>query len=129
MDLKGKKLIDTDETTARKIFRDALARMHKCVPPLHLADKAWIPTGKLDANGLMIHKPEFHSCGTENWNSQQMSFVCGSKVKHEFSTACFYEGNANLITKKEVAAGRQEVRMHSPLIESTSLHSSPSLLG
>ena len=107
----GKALAQCDEAAVRQIFTNAKKRMMKCVPPDHL--DAWRRTDKTDQNDIAIWKPYFHSCGTENWNSQQMSFVVGANTKKENATALFYEGNARLITNKEVEAGRQEDIDHS----------------
>ena len=95
-----------DVHDTHRIFTNALKRIKKCSPPTHL--EAWYRTGATDQNGIDIWKPYFHSCGVENWNSQQMSFVTSGNTTKEHATACFYEGNAKLITKKQVAAGRQE---------------------
>ena len=104
----NKQLCQCDFQAVRKIFENAKARIMKCSPPEHLRQEAWQKTGKQDHNNVDIWKPRFHSCGTENWNSQQSSFVVGANTTKEHATALFYEGNAKLITKKEVGAGRQE---------------------
>ena len=113
----GKALAQSDEPAMRKIFENAKKRMLKCCPPAHLELKPWKRTGEQDHNGVDIWKPRFHSCGTENWNSQQTSFVVGGNSRKELATACYYEGNGALITKKEVAAGRQEeLRTSNPAV-------------
>jgi hypothetical protein len=84
-----------------KYFENALARIKNCCPPEGFDD--WYLNGETDHNGLGIWQPYFHSCGTENWNSQQKSFVVGGNSKKETATALFYEGNAKLITKRRFA--------------------------
>ena len=113
--INGRALAQNDYHSVRKVFENAKARIVKCCPPPHL--RAWGMTGECDHNELPIWKPYFHSCGVENWNSQQVSFVAGGNTKKEVATACFYEGNAKLITIKEVNAGRQEeLRTSNPTV-------------
>ena len=82
---------------------NALKRMIKCSPPtLELRGLAWNETCERDQNGLPIYKPAYHTCGVENWNSQQIGFVPGGHCNKTTATAFFYEGNAKLIAKKEV---------------------------
>ena len=104
----GKVLAQSDVNAVYKLFENAKKRAFKCCPPADLKLEPWRRTGEQDQNGIDIWKPRFHSCGTENWNSQQASFVVGGNSRKELATSCFYEGNARLITKKEVAGGRQE---------------------
>ena len=87
---------------AEKHIDNAIKRILKCSPPEGLRERAWTATGEKDQNGLDIFKSNFHTCGVENWNAMQTGFVPGGNCKKETATAYFYEGNARLITKKEV---------------------------
>ena len=99
--LFGKKLCEEAEAAERYIG-NALKRMLKCPPPEDLCRHAWTKMGKTDMNDLPIFKPNFHSCGSGNMNSQQMGYVPGGHCRKETATALFYEGNAASIMKKEV---------------------------
>ena len=106
--INGSKLIASVELLS-KVVRNAKKRIVKCIPPKKgdgcIALAAWKETGTVDANGLKIYKPRFHTCGVESWNELQTNFVVGSTSSKELATGCFLEGNAKCIIRKGVECG------------------------
>ena len=89
--LFGKKLCEEAEAAERYIG-NALKRMLKCPPPEDLCRHAWTKMGKTDMNDLPIFKPNFHSCGSGNMNSQQMGYVPGGHCRKETANGLILRG-------------------------------------
>ena len=103
--INGKRLAASPEFV-RKHATNALKRMLKCIPPPGMP--AWRNTGEQDANGFIIWKSRFHTCGVESWNALQPDFNTGAAGSKELVQGCFLEGNAKRIVAKQVELGQQE---------------------
>jgi hypothetical protein len=88
-----------------KVRKKGLARMLNCIPPE--GSQPWTLTDDHDHNGLPIYKPNYHTCGTESWNSTQSNFTSSACGK-ELATASFILGNARRIVEGKVKRGEQE---------------------
>lgn len=103
--INGKRLAASPELV-HKQGTNALKRMFNCIPPPGMPD--WKDTGKKDANGYIIWKSRFHTCGCESWNGLQTDFVTGGSTGKEMAQSSFLEGNTKRIFAKQVELGQQE---------------------